>query len=503
MGACGRIMAGMRELLVRARPYATSIAIFGLLTALLAPVFDEDQITVASLLFLLVTLVVAARYGYAVGLAAAAIANLFVNFFFVPPLHRFTVHSSADVVGLVVFLAVAFVGAFMLSRLKREAAIAVERETEAEVLLQATRVVVDAATPQQGLNRLCEVVARLAGARGCSVLVGEPLEVAGATIDEVSSQPPSLDQVAVAREALRTGELAGLRGKGPNDRVTFVVLNARKGAVLRLTGNVAHETLRRPLFQALGNDVAAALERQQLASKAQRATELERSGEFKSILLSGVSHDLRSPLTAIKAAVSSLLDTSIDWTAEDTEAFLKAIDSQTDRLTRTVANLLQMSRLESGDLRPTIEAVEVGPLLSEVAMMTSGATVGREVVVRGPADAWVRADYGLLSQSLVNLVENAAKYSHPGGTIALESSVTPGRVVLSVTDSGPGIADEDLPFVFDKFYRGRRTSNQEGTGLGLALVKAMIERCGGQVAARNDGGRTSISISLPAGTRPA
>jgi two-component system sensor histidine kinase KdpD len=488
----------MRCIAARALPYGVTIGVLAMLTAGLAPLFEEEHIAVASMLFLLVTLVVAARWGYGPGFATAVLGNLLVNFFFVPPLHRLHVNSAADIGGLAVFLAVAFVGAFMLSRLREQARRAVKHEAETAVLLRATREVAHAETPRQALDRLSEVIARAAGARGCAILAGEPPAIVGATLDEQSTSAPTRDEAALIRETLRTGEFARYSPARSGPRTTlFVPVPGSTPGALRLWGVEPDADVHSELFQALTNEVRATLERSRLARVAGRAAELERADSLKTALLSSVSHDLRSPLTAVKAAVSSLRDRSVTWAEEDREAFEETIETQTDRLTKTVANLLEMSRLEGGAARPHLEAVELGPLLEEAALATRSTTAGRTVTHCAPPGAWVKTDYGLLMQALTNLIENAARYSTPGGPIRLEATTNPGRALIEVKDSGPGIPEQELPHVFEKFYRGKSALQESGSGLGLALVKALVELAGGTVSARSDGGAT-FTISLPA-----
>lgn len=489
--------------------YLVATGALALLTAALAPLLDERHIVDVAMLYLLVTLLIAARWGYGAGIFSATAADLLVNFFYVPPLHRFTVQEPVNLAGLGIFLAVALFGAFMLSRLRAQAANARARERETSVLLGATREIAHAATPRQALDRLSEVIARAVGARGCAVLAGDPLRVVGATIDAPSALAPTRDELAICGEALRTGAparlspvLAGKR-KGPNRGAAFYFpLPGSTPAVLRLSGELSAGIVHGQLLQALGNEASIAFERLRLAREAERVLSLQRADELKSALLSSVSHDLRSPLTAIKAAASSLRDESVDWSSEDRRSFLETIESQTDRLTTTVSNLLEMSRIEGGAVRPTIEAIEVGPLFEELILATVAAAHGRHVTSCAASGLWVKADYGLLQQALANLVENAAKYSTPGGPIALEAAPSPGRVTLSVRDSGPGIPPEDLPHLFEKFYRGKSAGAVKGTGLGLSLVKAMVELCGGSVSVESTEQGTRFTISLPSAVPP-
>jgi two-component system sensor histidine kinase KdpD len=222
----------------------------------------------------------------------------------------------------------------------------------------------------------------------------------------------------------------------------------------------------------------------------------------KSALLSSVSHDLRSPLTAIKTSVGALRDERAVTTPEDSATLLATIEAQTDRLTATVANLLAMTRLEAGAVRPQLEAIEALPLLEEAALAAAPSTAGRYVSVHAPEDLWVRADYGLLMQALANLLDNAAKYSIPEGPICLTACRSPAGVAITVADSGPGIPATDLPHVFEKFYRGSCAPGPGGTGLGLAIVRALVELCGGSIAISSLSAGALATVSLPRAVPP-
>ena len=495
---------------------AATIVSFAVLTAALAPFFGEDGILNVSLLYLLLTLVVSAAWGYVTGLIGAVVADLLVNFFFVPPLHTLTVQEPAHVLALLIFLAVAIVGASMLSLLRREARIAEARRAETAALLAVSQDMARAVSPRDAMDRLCQSVVRSLRARGCALIwQSGKWEVAGAS-GGLDSLPR--DEEALATEAVRTGEIVryggGTRIRIPGStriaghaRVTIVPFGtaAAEVGVLHITGEITAPQLADAdrLLRAFADEASLALHRARLAADASRVDALQRADAFKSVLLSSVSHDLRSPLTAIKAAVESLRDDEVPWSEDDRRAFLETIERQTDRLTSTVTSLLEMSRLEGGAVAARIEAVEVLPFLHEIRAGLPDSAGQRKVTVAAPADVWLRADYGLLTQAVTNLVENAARYSTQTGTIALEAHQENGAVAISVSDDGPGIAAADLPHVFEKFYRGEMQSAVHGTGLGLAIAKAMVELCEGKILVSSTAAGTRFAICLPAARPPA
>lgn len=482
---------------------AASLLAFGGLTALLAPLLGQAHLLDVALLYLLLTLIVSAVWGYGAGLLAALLANLLLNFFFVPPVHTLTVGSPENVMGLLVFLAVAGVGASMLAMLRRQLEVAEAGQTEAGILLEVGHAVGRAPTPEAALTALCETVAsRLNLTRAAVLRLDGEWTVAGSShehSDEMRLDPIEVERAAQSSASGRVVRLAD----AARTFVPFPPAATHQGALL-LIGRL--RTPRRldqeRLLRALAAEASVTLHRVELAEEAQRAGELERADALKATLLSSVSHDLRSPLTAIKAAVGSLRSPGMQWSEEDAQGFLATIEAQTDRLTGVVSDLLEMARLEAGVANVRLEPVEVGLLLRDVAQATVAATCGRAVTTSAPDGLWSCTDYRLTMQALENLVDNAARYSVPGGAIRLTAAHADGLVVVRVSDEGPGIPDEDLPHVFEKFYRGVQGRRSRGSGLGLAIARAMVELCGGAISARSSLRGTVFEVRLPAAEAP-
>lgn len=487
--------------------------VYATLTALLVWLLNERYIVDIALLYLLVCLVSAAIWGYRVGLPSAVAADLLVNFFFVPPLHTFSVQEPSNAVALLLFLAVATVGAGMLDLLRRQAAIATARQAETAVLLNLSKQAAEATTPLDAMNRLCFAMARAVGAKGCAIIRHDAgWTVVAAFGDDSLSRAES----HLAAEALGTGEVVRFGGAvrakirsmpvgGGGRSLTFVPFRHQEHGVLRFDGSVRAPSLvdGDRLLLVFADEASLALHRARLAQEAHRVEALQRADEFKTVLLSSVSHDLRSPLTAIKASVGSLRDHSIEWTTVDREAFLETIEAQTDRLTATVAALLEMSRLEGGTVQPRLEPIQVTPLLEEAVRDAKSSLAGREIRIQADDRLWLRADYRLILQSLVNLLSNAGKYSQPGSVIDVSGEFAGGSIRLAVTDAGPGIPAAELPHVFEKFYRGSGAKRAQGTGLGLSIVKSMVTLCGGSAQVQSTERGTTFSIKLPATSPPA
>jgi two-component system sensor histidine kinase KdpD len=234
-----------------------------------------------------------------------------------------------------------------------------------------------------------------------------------------------------------------------------------------------------------------------LSDQAATADVLRRADEMKSALLSSVSHDLRSPLTAIKAAVGALREPGMSWSNDDRDALLGTIESQTDRLTRTVSDLLDLSRIEGGATKPAIEPVDVAALLDDAGRAAAQALGDHELTLQAPEALYARADEALLRQALGNLLENAGRYATPGSAVHLRAERAGPLVRIEVADEGPGIPPDELPHIFDRFYRGRMSKGTSGSGLGLAIVRTMVEASGGRVSVESSPAGTCFVITMP------
>ncbi len=497
------------------------------LTGAMAPLRDEIGLLNAGLLFLLLTLLVSATWGWRVGFAASVVTNLSLNFFFVDPLHSFTVKHPESIGALTVFLIVSVVGGSLLSRARSAAGSARRREEETAVLLDLSRAMIGRADPTDALATLCENVVLPLQAQGASVLSPEDggwLVLASAG-GENARRPMTRDEALTAARALESRSITRLGRIGlPSERHLRIavpgrgVVEVRKGmafvplhvgdrplGVLRLDGPIGDTPFReRPedLLNAFAREAALAVQRVELAQQAAQAQALRQADELKTALMASVSHDLKTPLAGIKAAVSSLLDRSVSWSPEDVQAFLETIDSQAERLDRVISDILDLNRVESGVIAPAPRPVAACQLLEEAVERTRVATEGRSVSIHAPKSLTVAADEALVLQALVNLIENAAKYSTRGGAIRLRAEHSPVGVELSVADEGPGIAEKDLPHVFERFYRaaepGRRV---KGSGLGLAIVKEFVTLSGGAVRAESSTSGTRFVITLPVGVQ--
>jgi two-component system sensor histidine kinase KdpD len=497
-----------------------------LVTAALAPFHDEVGLLVEGLLLLFITLVISATWGRGVGIFAALVTNLALNFFFVEPLHRLTVQDPQNIAALLLFLVVSLVGSSLLVSARTAAERARRKEAETHVLLSLSRTMIGRTEPEEALAALCREVVAAFEAPGASVLspaAGGWRVLASAGSNE-AGRPPDAQERMMADRAASSGVITrfGDTGLSRTRRVriiapsgtervrdlapgsSFVPLRVGDSAlgVLRLDGPIGDTPFRDhpdSLLTAFAGEAALGVQRSELAHAAAHADALKQADEMKSALMTSISHDLKTPLAGIKTAVSSLLDNSVQWSDEDKAAFLETIDSQADRLNRVISDILDLNRIESGVIAPALRPIGVRALLEDARDRTALYTRPRVVTVDASSDAFVLADESLIIQALVNLIENAAKYSTPTLPIHLDATMNGAAIEIVVGDEGPGIAAGDLPHVFERFYRAQEGSRRvKGSGLGLAIVKGFVTLCGGTVRVDSAPTGTQFTITLPA-----
>jgi two-component system sensor histidine kinase KdpD len=260
---------------------------------------------------------------------------------------------------------------------------------------------------------------------------------------------------------------------------------------------------RTAFFWTFLDQAAIIIERYRLRREALDVELLRRTDALRSALVSSVSHDLRTPLSSIKAAASSLLQDDVEWSEDERHSFAVAIEREADRLNRLVGNLLDMSRIEGGALKPEKEWYPIDELIHDVLGHMQFSLQEREVKTDIPEDLPpVELDYLQIDQVLTNLVENAVRYTVAPSPIEIKVRVSQGMMSIQIADRGPGIPEKDLERIFDKFYRVSRanggSSGVRGSGLGLSVCRGLVEAHGGQIWAENrlEGG-TLFQFTLP------
>ncbi|WP_168076594.1 sensor histidine kinase KdpD [Caulobacter sp. SSI4214] len=475
---------------------AATLAAWGLDLA-----FDHADL---GMIYLAGVLAAGVLYGLRPALAAATAAFLVYNYLFLAPRYSFQIGSPTDFITLIVFWAVALASGGLAGRVRDQALGSQRRAAAVTTLLAASRTL-SAATGRDAVARaLAEQVSAAAGGRATVLLPeGEELApIAGAP----SLEPLDAAQMAAARWAWEKGEAAGFgTGTLPQARWTFWPLEgvrARAGVAGIEAGAAPPGSDLERLVLALLEQGAVALERSQLASEAVETETLRRADRFRSALMNSVSHDLRTPLSTVMGASSTLLEYGDKMKKAVREDLLLSIREEAERLSRYVANLLDMTRLEGGALRLRTDWTDVRDVLNAAAERVSRRLGGR-VLARDypPSLTLVQADASLLEQVVVNILENAVTYSDPGSRIELAVYEDRANVVISVEDEGRGVPAAELERIFDKFRRLEEPSDRsQGAGLGLAIAKGFVDAMGGRIAAASpihNGRGTRMLISLP------
>ncbi|MET9830426.1 DUF4118 domain-containing protein [Streptomyces sp. NPDC006385] len=445
-----------------------------LLTLLLTHVDADLGLANDMLLFLTLTVAAALLGGLLPALASAAAGSLLLNWFFTPPLHRISIADPRNLLALLIFVFVAVAVASVVDLAARRTHQAARLRAESEILAFLAGNVLRGET---GLEELLERVRETFAMESAALL------------ERQSDVDPwtCVGSVGTGRAPER-----------PDDADVDVPVGDH--LALALTGRVLPAEDRRVLA-AFAAQSAVALDRRRLQREADQAKELAEGNRIRTALLAAVSHDLRTPLAGIKAAVSSLRSDDVAWSEEDEAELLEGIEEGADRLDHLVGNLLDMSRLHTGTVTPLIREVD----LDEVVPMALGGVPEDSVELDIPETLpMVAVDPGLLERSVANLVENAVKYSRDGDAVLVSASAIADRVEVRVVDRGRGVPDEAKERIFEPFQRHGDAPRGAGVGLGLAVARGFAEAMSGTLNAEDTpgGGLTMVLTLRAAGPRP-
>jgi K+-sensing histidine kinase KdpD len=478
----------------RPEPYFLTLLIIGetlFVSWLLQVFFSTARLSVV---FLASVVVVAMRVGSHAAVLAAVLAALAYNVFLQDPPFSFHNLSTADLVNTVVFLGVAVGLGAMAGEVRDEGRRSATREQTARLLFEASREMAETSDEAVLRQRLADWASRATDSE-VFVLVanGELFRSEGAL-----NEPPARVLGAVAR-ALDEGGARDLLQDGPW-RAQIAGEDGRLGAVIwrsKARGEAALGPDDR-LLEVLIDLGAASISRARLASMTAEAESARREQQFINALLSSVSHDFRTPITSILASASSLKDDGPMFDEATREDLLATIEEDAGRLNDFVSNLLNFTRLEAGAVRPVLRPVPVADILRRVRGRLGPGAQARVVI--DPGQAIALADRTLLEQALVNVVDNALKYTPEDKAVDVRAEAADGRVRIEVADRGPGADPEHLPRLFQRFYRGPSAARGGGSGLGLFITKGFIDAMGGRIEARQrtdgDGGLV-IQVVLP------
>lgn len=449
-----------------------------LLIAFITAVFfglrDELDKTLIALLYLIPLGMITAQLGLGPGITSALITFLTFNYFFIQPYYTFTVHQPTDIVILVVFLIVAVVISQLVAQAQAGLAAATAREREATQLYELS-------TALTGLNN-DRAIAQILAKQVRAVAESEYVELTVTGTHSFTYRLPETDSPTRSPELIVPIEAArGTLGEIRLWRAASAISSSEKR-----------------LFQTFASQGALALERAWLAQAESRARVLEESDQLKSAILSSVSHELRTPLSTIKAAASSLRGKEVGWDSPARAELIAAIDDEADHLNMLVGNLLDMSRIESGALKPkrdwNILSEVVGSVLARMKRLAEAHQIKVDVPESLPL---VPVDFVQMEQVFTNLVSNSLKYAPANTVVCIRARVEEGLIHVQVSNQGPQVPPEDLERIFDKFYRITAAERVTGTGLGLSICKGIIEAHGGRIWAENVPDGLAFNFTLP------
>ncbi|HVP46597.1 MAG TPA: ATP-binding protein [Bryobacteraceae bacterium] len=474
----------MRPLLRSTIRILASLTFIGVIILVYFKFVTVNPTTVA-LTLLLAVLGIAAQWGLTESIVASLAAMLGFNYFFLPPTGTFEIADSQNWVALIAFLVTAFTASQLSIRARRRTAEADARRREVErlyalgqTMLMSGSVRTTARDTVNSIMRTFEIPGAILFSKAENEFFRSDRETLAISDEQLrwiaSSDEPLIDrQRQIAITPIRLG-----------------------GQVLGSLGFIGC-TMSTAALNAVTYLVAIGIERARSLEEGSKTEALRQSEALKAALLDALAHDLKTPLTSIKGAVSHLLAKPRD--AEEKE-LLTIADEEADRLNQLVVEVLEMARIEAAKLHPDRSAHAVGEIISAAIHAQEESLKGRRVELHvaeplPPADV----DFEFIQQVLKQLLDNAVKYSPAGSPLIISASVAGERIVISITDRGEGIAEDEQTRIFEKFYRGRSSRDHVlGTGLGLSIAKGIIEAHGGKIWVTSQAGKGSIfSFALP------
>jgi two-component system, OmpR family, sensor histidine kinase KdpD len=435
---------------------------------------------------------------------AALLGFLAFDLLFIPPYLHYIAHDKENYLSLAVYLLIALVVSNLVAAREQGRIEAQRREHEAETLYELSSSLVTEGGLEQMLASVAGTVRALFDLAGCAIVVrvadgaARVAAVDGDIPAPLRQAPADVLAALLAEDAVPAGPLL------PGQRTTVVLRGATRavGALVVVAGGPGAATFgatEQRLLATFANQAALAVQKAEQDEQNARTRALEATDRLRTALLNSVSHDLRTPLASVKASVASLLHPDVHWTAGERQEFLCTIDEEADRLTRLVANLLDMSRIEAGAVDPKLVdtwlSEVVGPVVRRARAASSRQAIAVDVPDSLPS---VLVDPVRLDQVLTNLLDNARRYGGDG-LIQVVGRQVDGSVELRVMDHGPGVPQAERERIFDQFYRMERTRQGSGTGLGLAICRGLVEAMGGSLRVETaGGGGAAFIVRLPA-----
>ncbi|MGA1999418.1 MAG: ATP-binding protein [Terriglobales bacterium] len=446
--------------------------------------------TTVGFTFLLAILVVSAFWGLRVAIFMAVLATLGYNFFFLPPVGKLTIADPQNWVALIAFLITAIIGSNLSERARREALHSNQRRHEVERLYAFSQQLLVSENVFGLLNSVPSYIVDSFGVTGAAVFLD-------------NKQKTYFSDISV-QSLIPIDELKAVSGRGEP------VLNRQRGMCfmplrmgVRSIGSmgIVGCSMSRETLEAIGSLVAIAIERASTMEKLTKVEATRESDRLRSLLLDAVTHDFRTPLTAIKASAETLLS-EVELDQPQLKELATVINEESDRLNRLVGEAAEVAQLDARQVELHFEPHRIREAV-DLALQESKHALERHTVEVAVPETLppVPMDLKRITEVLAQLLENAGKYSPPGTPIQITCELRDRQLVTSVADHGPGIDDIEQGMIFEKFYRGRNQRvSMQGTGMGLAIAKAIVELHGGTITVTSQLGRGSVfSFTLPVG----
>lgn len=424
--------------------------------------------TTVALTFLVSVLIVSAVWGLRYALFTAFVAVAAFNYYFLPPTGTFTISDTQNWVALFALLTTAVIASELSNRARKQTDEAVSRRHELERLYGFSQQLLTADNVLQLLNALPGHVVESFGVSAAAVYVPDKGNIYRSGIDAPGLDGDQLKSIIARGEAVvdSTRDLS----------FTPLKMGVRTVGAIGVAGRLSRQTL-----AAIGSLIAIAVERANAVETLARSEGAREGEKLRSAILDSVTHEFRTPLTSIKASITSLLSTA-PLGPDDRHELMTVINEETDRLNRLVGEAAEMAQLESHEFQLDLRDCRVLDLVN-TAVADVKQTLGKHPVeIRVPEGITVRLDVDRIKEVLVQLLENAAKYSAPDAPIRVTAEIKGENVEMSVADQGAGIDDMEQGLIFDKFYRGKNQRYRvQGTGMGLAIARAIVEAHGGKI----------------------
>jgi two-component system sensor histidine kinase KdpD len=508
-----RILKAWQWFLTRIRPltlshrwsdYLWSLGFVVLATLIGLPFASLDHANIV-MLYLLVEVIAAVRFGLGPSILAALASVIAYHYFFIVPRFTFAVGEAQYLLTFTGLLMVGLVISTLVARAREQALAAQRREAQTAASYDFSRSLAETVGREDVIQTTITHIKRVIH-REVVILLPDGDKLAALDADIVLSE----DDYAVAVWVYQHGQPAG-RGTQtlPAAIWRFHPLKTARGVggVLGVKPPATGTQLTPDQFQLLeifANQAAVAIERTRMAEQVRQAELLRETEKLQAALLSSISHDLRTPLASITGVLSTLGDDESYLDETTRRELIENAYEEADRMNRLVANLLDMTRLEAGAVNVTLEPCDVQDVIGVALEQLTPRLQDRPVTVTIPDDLpLVPMDFVLISHVLLNLIDNAHKYSPPNSPIEIQAEVTDNQVQISVIDHGLGIPPDELTRVFEKFYRVPRAEDVSGTGLGLSICQGIVETHHGRIwAANRSGGGAILTMTLPLG-KPA